>query len=74
VRKELLHFLMAEFDSGRDFLKTDHVLRAIRWGFMAWEAVETETIIKCWAKGIKPVSILRATRLFPKSLGPLHVH
>jgi hypothetical protein len=47
VRKELLYFLMTEFDSGRDFLKTHHVLRAIRWGIMAREAIETETIINC---------------------------
>jgi hypothetical protein len=53
VRRELLAFLKVEFDAGRDFIKTHHVLNAIRWGIKAWEAVEPTTIAKCWAKGIK---------------------
>jgi hypothetical protein len=49
VKKELLVFLMTEFDSGRDYTKTHHVLRAIT----AWQVVESTTIINCWKKGIK---------------------
>ena len=30
VKKELLLFLKDEFDSGRDFTQTHHVLRAVR--------------------------------------------
>ena len=53
VRRELLLFLKAEFDAGRDFIKTHHVLRAIRWGVKAWEAVDITTITRCWEKGLK---------------------
>jgi hypothetical protein len=44
VRRELLLFLKAEFDAGRDFMKMHHVLRAIRWGVKACEAVEITTV------------------------------
>jgi hypothetical protein len=53
VRKELLRFLMVEFDAGRDYNKTHHVLRAIEWGIQAWAAVELQTISKCWQKGFQ---------------------
>jgi hypothetical protein len=53
VRKELLRFLMAEFDAGRDYTKTHHVLRAIEWGIQAWGTVEPQTIINCWQKGFQ---------------------
>ena len=53
VRRELLLFLKGEFDAGRDFMKRHHVLRAIRWGIKAWEAVEITTITRCWEKGLK---------------------
>jgi hypothetical protein len=53
VKKELLLFLKDEFDSGRDFTQTHHVLRAIRWGIKAWELVKIETITKCWNKGLR---------------------
>jgi DDE superfamily endonuclease len=53
VKKQLLQFLVTEFDSGRDYSKTHHVLQAIKWGIEAWHLVETSTIINCWAKGFE---------------------
>jgi hypothetical protein len=53
VKRELLLFLKDEFDSGRDYTQTHHVLRAIRWGISAWERVELSTIINCWRKGME---------------------
>ena len=53
VKRELLFFLKDEFDSGRDYTQTHHVLRAIRWGILAWERVELSTIINCWRKGME---------------------
>jgi hypothetical protein len=55
VRKQFLEFLMHEFDSGRDYTKTHHVLRAIEWGIQAWDLVDPLTITKCWQKGFKEV-------------------
>jgi hypothetical protein len=53
VMKQLLYFLVAEFNSGRDYNKPNHVLRAIEWGIEAWESVEPQTITNCWQKGIQ---------------------
>ena len=53
VKKQFLQFLVTEFDSGRDYTKTHHVLRAIEWGIQAWELVESKTIINCWQKGFQ---------------------
>ena len=44
---------MTEFDAGRDYTKTRHVLRAIEWGIQAWESVDSTLITGCWQKGFK---------------------
>ena len=46
---------MTEFDAGRDYTKTHHVLRAIEWGIQAWESVDSTLITRCWQKGFKGV-------------------
>jgi hypothetical protein len=53
VKNQLLQFLVTEFDAGRDYTKTHHVLRAIEWGIQAWESVEPKTIINCRQKGFQ---------------------
>ena len=53
VRKELLRFLVAEFDAGRDYTKTHHVLRAIEQGIQAWGSIQPEIIINCQQKGFQ---------------------
>jgi hypothetical protein len=44
AKRDLLLFLKDEFDYGRDFTKTHHVLRAIKWGIAAWDAIDSELI------------------------------
>jgi DDE superfamily endonuclease/Fission yeast centromere protein N-terminal domain/Tc5 transposase DNA-binding domain len=53
VKKQFLEFLVSEFDAGRDYTQTHHVLRAIEWGIQAWDIVKPTTIAKCWEKGFK---------------------
>ena len=58
-KKQLLEFLVVEFDAGRDYTQTHHVLRAIEWGIQAWEIVESTTISRCWQKGFKELDQLK---------------
>ena len=55
VKKQLLQFLMTEFDAGRDYTKTHHVLRAIEWSIQAWESVDSTLITRCWQRGFREV-------------------
>ena len=55
VKRQLLQFLMTEFDAGRDYTKIHHVLRAIEWGIQAWELIDSALITKCWKRGFKEV-------------------
>jgi hypothetical protein len=57
VKKQLLQFLVTEFDAGRDYNKTHHVLRAVKWGIDAWDSVKTLTITNCWRKGFQNKAI-----------------
>ena len=55
IKRQLLQFLMTEFDAGRDYTKTHHVLRAIEWGIQAWESVDSTLITRCWQRGFREV-------------------
>ena len=55
VKRQLLQFLMTEFDARRDYTKTHHVLRAIEWSIQAWESVDSTLITRCWQKGFREV-------------------
>ena len=46
---------MTEFDTGRDYTKTHHVLQAIEQGIQAWESVDSTLITRCWQKGFRGV-------------------
>ena len=46
---------MTEFDAGRDYTKTHHVLRAIEWGIQAWESVDSTLITRCWQRGFREI-------------------
>ena len=44
-------FIAQTFDSGKDLSREMHVLRAIRWGVLAWDNdVTPGTIQNCWAR------------------------
>jgi hypothetical protein len=52
-KRQWLRYMVAEFDAGRDPLRTMNILKAVRWGIQAWELdVSPETITKCFKKGL----------------------
>lgn len=59
-RKLWITYMLKEFDSNRDYLKTMNVLQAIRWGNYCWSTeITAETIQNCFQKALDNTSIQR---------------
>ena len=50
-KRHWIHFLLQEFEAGKDPLSTMNVLRAIRWGIEAWELnIPRSALQNCFKK------------------------
>lgn len=62
-RKYWLQFLLDEVESGRDPVRTMNVLKAIRWGSLAWDLkVKPQTIQNCFTKSTLLIRITQTAQ------------
>lgn len=48
-----IHYILEEYDSGRDPMCTMNVLKAIRWSLLAWDFdLSVETLTRCFHKAL----------------------
>ncbi|KAJ5751479.1 mariner-Tc1 transposon family protein [Penicillium nucicola] len=52
-KRQWVRFMVAEFDAGRDPLRSMNVLEALKWGIQAWQFdVSAQTIVNCFNKAL----------------------
>lgn len=49
-RRLWVHYMLRQYEQGKDALKTVDILKALMWSRAAWEGLSPDTIKRCWWK------------------------
>ncbi|ODQ69189.1 hypothetical protein LIPSTDRAFT_76436 [Lipomyces starkeyi NRRL Y-11557] len=52
-KRQWIHYMLSEYEAGKDPVNSMNVLKALRWGIQAWEMdMSPDTIIRCFQKAL----------------------